>query len=137
MFVTMGEGSIQFTLEKDWAEGTPAIEGTPLSSRWAGYQNSLNHSMFLLKLLQQQKLTTIPATGIANKAIVIKTLLHLIVKKISLNDKHRVKDIELTFNEETEKHFLNIAPSADSTADGAFLISRKAPILNQSLYIVI
>jgi site-specific DNA recombinase len=66
-----------------------------------------------------------------------KTLLHLIVKKIKLDDKRRVKDIVLAFNEETEKHFLNIAPSADSTADGAFLVSRKAPMLNQSLYIVI
>ncbi|MEK4513557.1 hypothetical protein [Paenibacillus sp. FSL K6-2524] len=30
LFVTMGEGSIQFTLEKDWADGTPAIEGSPI-----------------------------------------------------------------------------------------------------------
>ncbi|ASS67593.1 MULTISPECIES: hypothetical protein [unclassified Paenibacillus] len=30
LFVTMGEDSIQFTLEKDWADGPPAIEGSPI-----------------------------------------------------------------------------------------------------------
>lgn len=30
LFVTMGEGRIQFTLEKDWADGPPAIEGSPI-----------------------------------------------------------------------------------------------------------
>lgn len=30
LFVTLGEDSIQFTLEKDWADGPPAIEGSPI-----------------------------------------------------------------------------------------------------------
>ncbi|WP_211748753.1 hypothetical protein [Paenibacillus sp. Marseille-Q4541] len=30
LFVTMDEDSIQFTLEKDWADGPPAIEGSPI-----------------------------------------------------------------------------------------------------------
>lgn len=34
-----------------------------------------------------------------------KTLMHLIVKKITLDDRKRVDSVELAFNEETEKHF--------------------------------
>lgn len=39
----------------------------------------------------------------------------------------RVGNVELTFNEETEKHFLSLAPSADTMAEGAFPLSGKAP----------
>ncbi|OAB42024.1 hypothetical protein [Paenibacillus glacialis] len=34
----------------------------------------------------------------------LKTLLHLVVKKIILDDKRQVQDVELIFNEETEKY---------------------------------
>ncbi|MBU5353185.1 hypothetical protein KQI74_12875 [Paenibacillus barcinonensis] len=30
LFVTIGEDNIQFALEKDWADGPPAIEGSPI-----------------------------------------------------------------------------------------------------------
>lgn len=30
LFVTMDENSIQFCLEKDWADGPPAVEGSPI-----------------------------------------------------------------------------------------------------------
>lgn len=66
-----------------------------------------------------------------------KTLLHLIVKRITLDDRKRVDGIELAFNEETEKHFLNVAPFAEPTAEGAFPLSGKAPLLRQNLNIII
>lgn len=66
-----------------------------------------------------------------------KTLLHLIVKKITLDDKRRVKDVELSFNSETEKHFLSVAPSADQMVEGAFSVYEKAPKLKQKLCIII
>ncbi|WP_404303119.1 hypothetical protein [Paenibacillus sp. DP01] len=31
LFVMIGEDSIQFTLEKEWADGPPAIEGSPIA----------------------------------------------------------------------------------------------------------
>ncbi|WP_187768193.1 hypothetical protein [Paenibacillus sp. PL91] len=42
-----------------------------------------------------------------------KTLLHLIVKRITLDDRKRVGSVELAFKEETEKHFLSVAPLSD------------------------
>ncbi|MGW7163309.1 hypothetical protein [Paenibacillus taichungensis] len=30
LFITMDEDNIQFTLEKDWADGPPIIEGSPI-----------------------------------------------------------------------------------------------------------
>ncbi|WP_042198107.1 recombinase family protein [Paenibacillus camerounensis] len=66
-----------------------------------------------------------------------KTLLHLIIKKIHLDDKRRVNDVELCFSSETEKHFLSVAPSAVQTAEGAFPIDGKAPNFKQQLCIVI
>ncbi|WP_213526617.1 hypothetical protein [Paenibacillus sp. J31TS4] len=45
------------------------------------------------------------------------------------NDRKRVGGVELAFNEETEKHFLSVAPSADLTAEGAFPLSGKAPLI--------
>lgn len=62
-----------------------------------------------------------------------KTLMHLIVKKITLDERKRVGSVELAFNEETEKHFLSIAPSAENMAEGAFPLSGKAPVLHQHL----
>ncbi|MRN56386.1 zinc ribbon domain-containing protein [Paenibacillus monticola] len=66
-----------------------------------------------------------------------KTLLHLIVKKITLDDKRMVKDVELSFNSETEKHFLSAAPSTDNMAEGAFPLSGKPFKLNHKLTIPI
>ncbi|MEK5161215.1 recombinase family protein [Paenibacillus sp. FSL R5-0527] len=66
-----------------------------------------------------------------------KTLLHLVVKKITLDSKRRVEHVELMFNEDTEKHFLSVAPSAGNMAEGAFPLSGKAPRLKQLISIVI
>ncbi|MFF2017792.1 recombinase family protein [Paenibacillus sp. NPDC058177] len=65
-----------------------------------------------------------------------KTLLHLIVKRITLDDRKRVGSVELAFNEDTEKHFLSVAPSAD-IAEGAFSINEKALSLRNKLHIYI
>ncbi|AIQ15195.1 hypothetical protein PDUR_27565 [Paenibacillus durus] len=66
-----------------------------------------------------------------------KTLVHLIVKRITLDDRKRVSNVELAFNEETEKHFLSVAPSAGPHAEGAFPFSGKAPMLKKSLVFII
>lgn len=66
-----------------------------------------------------------------------QNLLHLIVKRITLDDRKRVGSVELAFNEETEKHFLSVAPSADNMAEGAFPLSGKAPLQNFTLFIVL
>ncbi|THF74127.1 recombinase family protein [Cohnella fermenti] len=66
-----------------------------------------------------------------------KTLLHLIVKRITLDDRKRVGSVELAFNEETEKHFLSVAASAEQQAEGAFPLSGKAPNFGHMLTIII
>lgn len=66
-----------------------------------------------------------------------KTLLHLIIQKITLNDKRRIDKIELAFDETTEQHFLSIAPSADDMAEGALPLPGKAPCVKQPLRIII
>lgn len=63
-----------------------------------------------------------------------KTLLHLIIQKISLNDKRQIVNIDLAFDETTEQHFLSVAPSADM-AEGAFSFDGKAPKLAGKLII--
>jgi site-specific DNA recombinase len=55
-----------------------------------------------------------------------KTLLHLIVKRITQNDRKRVGSVELAFKEETEKRFLSAAPSADNMAEGAAPIEKTS-----------
>ncbi|RTE01748.1 recombinase family protein [Paenibacillus whitsoniae] len=65
-----------------------------------------------------------------------KTLLHLIVSKITLNEKRQVDKIELIFDETTQHHFLSAAPSA-LAAEGAFPFDGKAPELQQRLTITI
>ncbi|BFH62441.1 hypothetical protein [Paenibacillus azoreducens] len=52
-----------------------------------------------------------------------KTLMHLIVKRITLDDRKHIGSVELAFNEETEKYFLSLAPSAETIAQGAFPLS--------------
>ncbi|CAM4219692.1 recombinase family protein [Paenibacillus alkaliterrae] len=66
-----------------------------------------------------------------------KTLLHLIIQKISLNEKRQIDKIELAFDETTEQHFLIVAPSADNMAEGAFPLPGKAHTLNHKLIFAI
>jgi hypothetical protein len=65
-----------------------------------------------------------------------KTLLYLIIQKITLNDKGRIDKIELAFDESTEQHFLSVAPSADM-AEVAFPLSGDAQTLNHKLIFAI
>jgi site-specific DNA recombinase len=65
-----------------------------------------------------------------------KLLLQLIIQKISLNEKRKIEHIELIFDENTEHHFLMVAPSADN-AEGAFPILGEAQGLKQKITIVI
>lgn len=48
----------------------------------------------------------------------IKTLLHLVIEKITLDDKKKIKSIEMNFCEQTQQHFLGTAPS-DEKSEGA------------------
>jgi site-specific DNA recombinase len=66
-----------------------------------------------------------------------KTLLHLIIQNITLNDNRQIEKIEMAFDETTEQHFLTFAPSADNVAEGALLCSAKALKLNLKLTILI
>lgn len=56
----------------------------------------------------------------------IKSLLHLVIKKISIKNR-KIESIELNFDEEMQKHFLS-APS-DYESEGAFSVSRPSPML--------
>lgn len=49
-----------------------------------------------------------------------KTLLHLIIGKITVTCDKRIENIEMIFDELTEQHFLRSAPSAAQTVEGAF-----------------
>lgn len=53
-----------------------------------------------------------------------KTLLHLIVRKITLNQQRKIESIELNLDEGTEYHFSIINPSATS-AEGVFCTYKK------------
>ncbi|MEF3309585.1 recombinase family protein [Paenibacillus sp. GYB004] len=67
-----------------------------------------------------------------------KTLLHLIISKITVTKDKKIEKIEMIFDEKTKHHFLNAAPSAPNTAEGAFPFSDgKAPRLEQALTITI
>lgn len=55
--------------------------------------------------------------------------MHLIVKRIMLDDRKHIGSVELAFNEETEKHFLSLTPSAEPIAQGAFPLSDTLSIL--------
>ncbi len=56
----------------------------------------------------------------------IKALLHLIIKQISVKNR-KIESIKLNFDENTQKYFLESAPSEDEP-EGAFAISRQKPL---------
>ncbi|MFC5703072.1 recombinase family protein [Cohnella faecalis] len=66
-----------------------------------------------------------------------KTLLHLIISKITLTSDKKVDKIEMIFDEMTEQHFLSAAPSSAIAEEGAFLFERKVPDLTNRLTITI
>ncbi|MFD1775444.1 recombinase family protein [Paenibacillus rhizophilus] len=49
-----------------------------------------------------------------------KTLLRMMVKKITIGPDKRIDRIELAFDEESQEHFLNAAPSGVNAPEGAF-----------------
>lgn len=59
------------------------------------------------------------------------------IKKITLDDRKRGGSVELAFNEETEKHFLSVAPSAEPITEEAFPLSGRAPLLHQQLRLIL
>ncbi|QNB46292.1 hypothetical protein BR63_08190 [Thermanaerosceptrum fracticalcis] len=63
-----------------------------------------------------------------------KTLLHLVVKRISVNAEHKIDNVELTFDESLQKHFFELDPSAENE-EGSFRYARKAPLRKFSLAI--
>ncbi|MFC6548814.1 hypothetical protein [Cohnella cellulosilytica] len=66
-----------------------------------------------------------------------KTLLHLIIGKITVTPDKKIDKIEMIFDEMTEQHFLGAAPSAAQTVEGAFSTIEKALSLTQKLHVVI
>jgi site-specific DNA recombinase len=66
-----------------------------------------------------------------------KTLLHLIINKITVGENKQINKIEMIFDEMTEHHFLRVAPSADNMAEGAFPFSGEAPQHKHKLLVVI
>jgi site-specific DNA recombinase len=66
-----------------------------------------------------------------------KSLLHLIIQKITLNDKRQIDKIEMALDESTEQHFLSVAPSANNMAEGAFLLDKNAPKLLHQLIVIL
>lgn len=64
----------------------------------------------------------------------IRSLLYLIIKQISVKNR-KIESIELNFDENTQKHFLGLAPS-DNGSEGAFAVSRqKSPLYKFNLVI--
>jgi site-specific DNA recombinase len=66
-----------------------------------------------------------------------KTLLHLIIQKITVDANRQIDKIEMIFDETTEHDFLNLVPSAESTAEEAFLSLEKSSGLSSRLSVVI
>lgn len=54
-----------------------------------------------------------------------KTLLHLIISKITVSSDKKIDKIEMIFDKMTDQHFLSAAPSADLMAEGAFPLKGK------------
>lgn len=65
-----------------------------------------------------------------------KTLLHLVINKITMNKEKKIETIELTFNENTDYYFTTVDPSAPK-AEGAFCIQPKQALERLRIGIVI
>lgn len=66
-----------------------------------------------------------------------KTLLHLIISKITLTSDKKIDKIEMIFDEMTEQYFLRAAPSTANAEEGAFPFDGKTLKLNHKLVISI
>ncbi|MGF7047769.1 hypothetical protein J2T13_002275 [Paenibacillus sp. DS2015] len=65
-----------------------------------------------------------------------KTLMHLIIKQITIKDTRTIDQIEMNFDENTVHHFLTADPSAIH-AEGSFAVQMKRRLKGQSISIVI
>lgn len=66
-----------------------------------------------------------------------KTLLHLIINKITVSMDKKIHKIEMVFDERTEHHFLNAAPSAAQAVEGAFHTGEGVQYSKHKLSVVI
>ena len=66
-------------------------------------------------------------TLLANVSIEqIKTLLHLVIEKITLDENKKIKSIEMNFAEQTQQHFLGTAPSDEKSEGASSVFGRKS-----------
>lgn len=63
-----------------------------------------------------------------------KVLLHLVINKITVTKDKEIDKIEMVFDEMTEHHFLNAAPSAAQAVEGAFYVKGE---LTSKLIVII
>jgi site-specific DNA recombinase len=66
-----------------------------------------------------------------------KTLLHLIINKVTVSSDKKIDKIEMIFDEMTEHHFLRAAPSAATAVEGAFPFVGEVPKLKCKLVVII
>lgn len=77
------------------------------------------------------------ALKLYNFRCLIKALLYLMIQKITVDKNRQIDKIEMIFDKMSEKHFLNLAPSADSMVEGAFSFKGKVPKLKSKLIVTI
>ncbi|WP_094869776.1 recombinase family protein [Paenibacillus sp. VTT E-133280] len=65
-----------------------------------------------------------------------KTLMHLVIKQITIKDSKTIDQIDMNFDENTVHHFLTADPSA-THAEGSFAVQMKREIQGQSISIAI
>lgn len=66
-----------------------------------------------------------------------KTLLHLVIKKITVTSDKKIDKIEMVFDEMTEQHFLRSAPSAAQVVEGALPLLEGLNRLKHKLVVII
>ncbi|CAG7649679.1 hypothetical protein PAESOLCIP111_05922 [Paenibacillus solanacearum] len=98
-----------------------------LHARWSELELDGNHSPPVSYETVRSLIARLDHLLDASSTDQRKTLLHLIIKKITVDDHRQIDKIEMTFDETTEHHFLSQAPSACTTAEGAFPFDGKTP----------
>lgn len=56
----------------------------------------------------------------------IKTLLHLVIERITLDENKKIKAIQMNFTEQTQQHFLGTAPSDEQSEGASSVFERKS-----------
>ncbi|MBT2289511.1 recombinase family protein [Paenibacillus albidus] len=65
-----------------------------------------------------------------------KMLLRLMVERITIGKDKRIDRIELVFDEESEKHFLNVAPSGVNAPEGAFSLKGGLALKGEVMLVI-